>query len=130
MWFTYNASSIYNLVRVVLFRWNQMDSTHGVAPTAGAIFQYTGDVDSVCSPLINDSRKLSTILMDKTVRLDNASQQGAFIHFSKKLAKKKILYFAGTTEGQFKYYLAFISNRTADLPQLISGWSRIKFYDA
>jgi len=130
MWVSYNSTSIYNVFRVILFRWNTMDSTHGISPTAGSVLQYTGDVDSVNSPLINDSRGLSTVIWDKTIRMDNASQQGCMLRFRKKLARKKINFYATTTEGQFKYYLCLISNRAADFPTLTSGWSRIRFFDA
>jgi len=127
---SYNSTSVYNVMRFILFRWNQMDSTHGVAPTAGAVLQYTGDVDAVSSPIINDSRGLSTILYDKTFRMDNGSQQQVVVKIHKKLAKKKILFYASTTEGQNKIYGLFISNRSADLPQVQGGWARIRYMDA
>lgn len=129
-YFSYNATSIFNVVRVIIFRWNVMDASHGIAPTVGAVLQYTGSVDSVMSPYAHDNRNQYSILYDKIMRLDNASQQGSLAIKIRKAAKKKMCFFGGTTEGQFKTYLLYISNRSADLPQIASGYFRTNFDDS
>lgn len=130
--FAYNANTLLNCVRIILFRWKTFDSTHGIAPTTGMILQYTGsDGASVHSPLIHDSRGMSVVIFDHIVTMDPAQAENRSVYRKFLLAKIPIQYFATGLEGMNKYYILLLSdqNATGTNDPIVRGYTRLNFTD-
>lgn len=115
-------------VRLIIFKWHPNDAT--VTPSLNDILDPLAvGATQICAPLSHDPRALFTMVMDKTLTLNEVNLLN---HHSrrKKALKGKIKYQAATTNAIGQLYFLYLSDVVLAQAPTLNWFSRINYTDA
>lgn len=127
---TASCADAYNVVRVLVFRWNQRFSID--PPDPADILELVASTNAVNSALTHDERSAFKILYDRTVVMVlSTSNNTAQIEIDLKLKQKPISYFGTSSSDQLNgYYIMWISDSSAVTHPGMNYYSRFEYTDS
>lgn len=120
-----------NVLRFIIFRWKPFYGD--IAPSLGAVLQYTASKQSPDSPIVHDNRNQLNVLVDRTFTTDGVHNPIVVLKGSLPL-KKKVQYKAGSTTnmagGLFCLMTSDAVALSAIYPSLLHYCFRVNYNDS
>jgi len=127
---TLRAADSYNVVRTIIFRWNQRFSTD--PPDSSDVLELVNSTNAVNSPLtFNLSAEYKVLYDNVEVLVLSTSTNTAYLKVDLTLKQKEISYFgSSSTDVLDGMYVLFISDSSVTTHPSIDYYSRLRFTDS
>jgi len=127
---TLTCADSYNIVRFIVFRWNQRFSLD--PPDTSDILQLVNSTNAVNAPYTFDERAAFKIIHDETITMVLSTSRNTFyVQGDLRLKQKEIDYFgSSTTDVMNGYYCMFISDSSVTTHPAANYYFRLQYADS